>query len=148
MKNIEIITLKSSFVLIDMPDNYDVYKVHTERGIYSKLCPVNEMNENQWKDIVDLHYSQLGFEDYDSDCEFNVLNTATESGLSLLRANGVVLENLFGEEPALSDYIFEEHPELVGNPKEYDHDKFEYDHSYWAKAQSEVWNNPYIFIKL
>lgn len=42
------------------------------------------------------------------------------------------------EEPNREDCIFEEHPELVGNPKEYDNDKFEEDCNKYQTALSKV----------
>lgn len=42
------------------------------------------------------------------------------------------------EEPNKEDYIFEDHPELVGNPKEYDLDKFESDLKEYEEAKSRV----------
>ncbi|MGJ1369556.1 hypothetical protein [Sphingobacterium spiritivorum] len=125
-----------------------IEQIDLPQGHWKILNQFSQLTEDQWQDIVDV--SDEGFECWnyeENDWGYHGFDPES-SGLSLLRANEVRLENLFGEEPALSDYIFEEHPELVGNPKEYDHDKFEYDHSYWAKAQSEVWKNPYIFIKV
>ena len=42
------------------------------------------------------------------------------------------------EEPNLDDFIFEEHPELVGNPKEYNYDAFEKYLNEYQAAQDRV----------
>lgn len=54
-------------------------------------------------------------------------------GMYVASKDGEVLE-----EPRIEDYIFEHHPELVGNPKEYDYDSFELDSSDYRIHQSEV----------
>ncbi|MGJ1362912.1 hypothetical protein ACR79B_20630 [Sphingobacterium spiritivorum] len=161
MKKTEITTGKATIVVVDMPEGaikinvvegcygneykdkivYNL-KEYTEnqilnhieqidlpQGHWKLLRQFSQLTEDQWRDIVDLHYSQLGFEDYDSDCEFNVLNTATESGLSLLRANGILLEN-----PVTVD--------LTGN------NELNCDYAEWQSFESQLWKNPYIFIKV
>ncbi|MDV3774046.1 hypothetical protein CMU14_13265 [Elizabethkingia anophelis] len=42
------------------------------------------------------------------------------------------------ERPDLEDYIFEEHPELPGNPKEYDDDAFQKDYDVYEQACERV----------
>lgn len=42
------------------------------------------------------------------------------------------------ERPDLEDYIFEEHPELPGNPKEYDDDAFQKDYDVYEQARERV----------
>lgn len=44
----------------------------------------------------------------------------------------------FLEEPNKKDYVFEHHPELVGNPKEYDDDKYRDDCLEWIVAKEKV----------
>ncbi|MGJ1432871.1 hypothetical protein ACR79M_14950 [Sphingobacterium spiritivorum] len=151
MKQKQITTGKATIVVVDMPEgSFDpiiedcMLKYYVDKhiegtgsvwhtkfpfGNYKPLGLPSWITEDQWKEIVDLHYSHLGFDDYDSDCEFNVLNTATESGLSLLRANGVVLEN-----PVTVD--------LSGN------NELNCDYAEWQTFESQIWKNPYIFIKV
>lgn len=145
IKSKDIKTEKVVMVAIDFPDGF---KAFAPEGTYKSIGSAHEVTEEQWKGIVE----QIGVDEWDvfvnyvdERCAFE---TATESGLSLLKANGVVLENEFGEEPKLSDYVFEEHPELVGNPKEYDQDKFDSDYQEWQKCQEQVWSNCQLFIKL
>lgn len=52
------------------------------------------------------------------------------------------------EEPNKQDYIFEHHPELTGNPKEYDEEKYQNDCLEWILAKEKVllvfdFNNPH-----
>lgn len=97
--------------------------------------------------------THISFKDYNtlsdglSIANQHLFGTAKESGISLLKANGVLLENTFDSEPQLSDYVFEDHPELVGNPKEYDLDTFNIDSYKWQQAQEQVWLNTHVFIK-
>lgn len=42
------------------------------------------------------------------------------------------------EEPILKDFVFEDHPELVGNPKEYDYEKFEQAELEYHQAKERV----------
>jgi len=46
------------------------------------------------------------------------------------------------------DNEFEEHPELVGNPKEYDNERFEIDYKQWKSAQSNITEKLLILQKL
>ncbi|MFT5724169.1 MAG: hypothetical protein ACI9JN_001286 [Bacteroidia bacterium] len=61
------------------------------------------------------------------------LSQQNDLGMYVASKDGEVLE-----EPRIEDYIFEHHPELVGNPKEYDYDSFELDSSDYRIHQSEV----------
>lgn len=121
------------------------------KGDWKYIGKASELSEKDWKGIVDpyalnrIFYTVYGKFSVDNPAYFT---TASESGMSLLKANGVVMENEFGDEPKLNDYVFEDHPELVGNPKEYDNEKFQSDHKEWEKGQEQVWENPHVFIKL
>lgn len=134
-----------------------VESIKVPSGRWKPVGKLTALSEEDWKGIVDSEYFDRGRERLELFVNYSIQLTktfsdtmsATESGFSLLKANGVVMENDFGEEPVLSDYVFEEHPELVGNPKEYDYEKFESDYKEWEQAQEQVWSpNTHVFIKI
>lgn len=49
----------------------------------------------------------------------------------------IYFENPF-EEPKKNDYVFEEHPELVGNPKEYDEETYQLDLQDYQTSQENI----------
>lgn len=59
----------------------------------------------------------------------------------------IFFENPF-EEVNKNDYIFEDHPELVGNPKEYDEEKYQNDLQQYQTAQENITQKLLILQKL
>lgn len=112
------------------------------------LGQFSQITEDQWKEIVESDYR--GYKHYWKDNGFvprgfnHRYKTATESGLSLLRAHGVVLENPLGVWNGLDGrpQTFPDGAQFNSAIELYNFQKK------WDKAQSEVWKNPYIFIKL
>lgn len=66
------------------------------------------------------------------ECEPQYHNSGV-TGMSIVYESG---------EPKLEDYVFEDHPELVGNPKEYDMDRFNKDLKEWEEAQESQSGEP------
>lgn len=54
-------------------------------------------------------------------------------------------EGNFLNEPNKKDYVFEHHPELVGNPKEYNEDKYRDDCLEWIMAKEKVLFEGFVF---
>lgn len=109
-----------------------------------KMGNAHQLTEEDWKGIVDS-WTNGYYQDYENDVnhppidgedyiDLFCIGTATESGLSLLKANGVVMENSLGEEPLRYT------PDIGSDFVPY-HDK-------WKEAQEQVWLNPQVFIKL
>lgn len=189
MKNIKIKTLKTTLIVIDMPENFTevhlsdktryadgkgnrltLHVQHRKRlegedlhtwlseqhsrhifdgeGEYKLLGHPSELTEEDWKGIVgtvkdtphgDTDQLVDRFENY-AKHGYLSCNSATESGLSLLKANGVVMENCFGEKPDSNDDYYRDAMGIT--------DEFYKALAEWNKAQSKVWLNPQIFVKL
>lgn len=171
MKQKQITTGKATIVVFDMPeeaikphiyivgeltylvyhvksgDGYEQVNVPISEGKWDSIGPLSQVTEDQWKEIVDQslhtglhpHYVN-GINPPNAYCYQN----ATESGLSLLRANGVLLENPLGvwNGPDGRPQTFPDGAQFNSAIELYNFQKK------WDKAQSEVWINPYIFIKL
>jgi hypothetical protein len=163
MKQVTITTCKSTIVVVDLPKDafnvkcisfppygiiYTSYVGKSKRGLciktdspFERLGSPSQVTEEQWKGIVDFHDKPDG---YYRDYLYHTIKaphiwktTATESGLSLLKANGVVLDNPIGTKPRWDELA----------PSEYPHDYLEHLQR-WQQAQEQVWSNPQIFIKL
>lgn len=103
MKQKQITTCKATIVVIDMPEDVILEEVNSIQGMinFQTRClgPLSQVTEDQWKEIVDQslhtglhpHYVK-GINPPNTYC----YEDAAESGLSLLRAHGVVLENPLG----------------------------------------------------
>lgn len=149
MKKIEIKTEKATLLVVDLPlattkitevssfPNNGVYFNFIDKdGSYESglksgmiktdykvkhLGKVSEITEEEWKGIVDsfelFNNINVGYKNYYQDEP--VMDNATESGLSLLKANGILLQSK--NTPLLS--------------------------SSWMEAQQKVWYNPHVFIK-
>ncbi|MGJ1369557.1 hypothetical protein [Sphingobacterium spiritivorum] len=168
MKTIEITTGKATIVVVDMPEECFVSQISIGGGLIEtaigfpdgsyrginkfnqnlkELGPLSQVTEDQWKEIVDQslhtglhpHYVN-GINPPNAYCYQN----ATESGLSLLRANGVVLENALGTWNG-SDRRPQTFPDGAQFNSAIELYNFQ---KKWDKHQSEVWKNPYIFIKV
>ena len=134
MKTIKITTGKATIVVVDMPDDVTLEEVNSIQGMinFQTRCLglYSQVADLQWDLIVET-VPQYYWRDY----EFlnrrfdHMCSCPTESGLSLLRANGVVLEN-----PVTVD--------LTGN------NELNCDYAEWQSFESQVWKNPYIFIKV
>lgn len=97
----------------------------------------HDLTEEAWKRIVVNHEipfdkGNFCYPDYMvyGSKGFKAFDTATESGLSLLRANEVYFENPLGEKPCENDYDFDG---IING--EYD---FNYDTSKWINAQENT----------
>ncbi|MGJ1424536.1 hypothetical protein ACR79B_11125 [Sphingobacterium spiritivorum] len=154
MKQKQITTGKATIVVVDMPEGaikinvvegcygneykdkivYNL-KEYTEnqilnhieqidlpQGHWKLLSQFSQLTDDQWKDIVDMDKT------YYSTLTKNWSPSPTESGLSLLRANGVLLKN-----PVTVD--------LTGN------NELNCDYAEWQSFESQIWKNPYIFLK-
>ncbi|MGJ1419965.1 hypothetical protein ACR79T_10090 [Sphingobacterium spiritivorum] len=161
MQTIKITTGKATIVVVDMPEgstghirilgapnrtmiraqiiscangtskgrtSYFV-KHNIPQGHWKLFGHLSQVTEDKWQDIVDV--SDEGFECWnyeENDWGYHGFDPES-SGLSLLRANGVLLEN-----PVTVD--------LTGN------NELNCDYAEWQTFESQVWKNPYIFIKL
>ena len=144
----KIIKAKVTIVLIDILDHHvanvthiapglDTLTVQDVRtgdyvfgvnGMYRPLGELSRLSEEDWKGIVD-------YNTYYSTLTKSWEGSATEFGLSLLKANGVVMENPMGEEPLRYT------PDIGSDFVPY-HDK-------WKEAQEQVWSpNTHVFIKI
>lgn len=174
MKQKTIVTSKVEMLVVDLPvdaknvrvgafdniyfdsksqgwDGYDL--IETPEGNWKHLGKATELTEEDWNGIVDYNECPdpfLGkikfYQKYPDSLNDNFVNTATESGLSLLKANGVVLENEFGDEPKLQETVPQHMLDKGYGSNDYV-DQL-YDGHQWQEAESKVWNNAHLFIKL
>lgn len=151
MNKIEIKTEKATLLVVD-DSNWDgcIYEfVGVNYNGYKHLGKVSEITEDQWKCIVDapvehkIHsYNPLltkryfRFKDYKSDAD--ILKTATESGLSLLKANGVLLENKYQDD--WDELCIWGHGDFSKDGKS--------SFDLYTEEQEKVWSNPHVFIKI
>lgn len=94
--------------------------------------------------------THISFKDYNtlsdglSIANQHLFGTAKESGLSLLKANGVLLENRHGKDKP-------NHIGYIGNPSKNDillmENQIKIKQHRWQQAQEQVWLKPHIFIK-
>lgn len=148
MKQVTITTCQATIVVVDFGELKKESYLYEFREIYPTeqwihLGGIKELTEKDWKRIADsfdlLGDINVGYKNYEF--EEPVHDTATESGLSLLKANGVVMENKFGEKP-----FFNPNPKSVTPYADlYEHNCREMQ---WQQSQDQVWSNPHIFIKL
>jgi len=93
MKQITITTAKATIIVFDLPEDALNFRgIESISGAEFKILgKATELTEEQWRTIVDSNHG--GFECYDKDMMLkncrNYCNSATESGSSLLSANGV-----------------------------------------------------------
>lgn len=67
--------------------------------------------------------------------------TALDSFISAIEALGFHWkDNPEGEKPNKEDYIFEDHPELAGNPKEYNEMAYLVDIGEWQESESKTFH--------
>ena len=165
MKTKQITTSKGDFLLVELPEGVSArYGDTIERtnllpdlpdGLWLHISRIDGVTEKQASEVVySCHIDdfQRVYCDY-LQGTFMGLSTALQSFNSLLKANGVLFENpLVENPPSITDrkYVFEDHPELVGNPTETDFDLFEKDLEEWQEAQSKVWSKErtYLFKKI
>ncbi|GEM_PF-1249849 len=159
-KKIKITTSKATIIVVNFPvqrGNAIAAAILCNPNFGEKdfrgstpLGPVSKISEDVWKGIVEfqvefdlnepepsttskqieIHY----FKDYLNDDFFGDCATATESGLSLLIANGVVLDN--PEKPHFISKINSEDDRAKSQ---------EQMESYFNEL-SKVWSNPHIFL--
>lgn len=149
MKQVTITTGNATIVVVDFSDIKKEEDLYQFRDVYtvdewSHLGGSKELEEEDWKGIVDQGAHSGLFSHYVAGVmppNIYCYKTATESGISLLKANGVVMENPLGEEPFYSPNMKSETPYA---------DLYEHNHrlACWQQAQSKVWVNPQIFVKL
>ncbi len=158
MKQVTITTGKATIVVVDLPEGafnikcvsfrpYGIYYIvksakapRGKVGCFVKtdfqvmnLGHVSKVSDDLWDKIVDWNEEHLFYFKYpNKDWQGDI--TATESGLSLLKANGVVMDNPLGEEPLRYT------PDIGSDFVPY--------HNKWLEAQKDVWLNPQIFVKV
>lgn len=165
MKKLEIKTDKATLLVVDLP--YPEIWIsragisfpngkggeHFISGNFKHIGKVSEITEEDWRGIVDsiIHYEPWTqyqavelFYNYESK-GFSYTYTSTESGLSLLKANGVLLENPLGSKPFYDEIV----PKKLIKEGYGSNDFVDvlYDLHQWESAQELVWSNPHIFIK-
>lgn len=131
---------------ISQGDTQGFYYIGTD---FKYLGKVSEITEEEWADIVDLpiehkidSYNPLlikryfRFKDYQSDA--NILKTSIESGFSLLKANGIILENKYQDD--WDELCIWGHGDFSKDGKS----SFEL----YTEEQEKVWSNPHVFIKV
>lgn len=167
MKQVQIKTGKVEMLVVDLPEGKsfseikiccETYYTATETTQYANsitaecisksskewnyLGKSTELTEEDWKGIVDQKdkgYGVLVNKDYAKDRFTHSLFTATESGLSLLKANGVVVENSLGKEPNNNCNEYTDMFTIAKRARK---------HQEWQEAESKVWRNAHVFIKL
>ncbi|MGJ1499641.1 hypothetical protein ACR79R_20175 [Sphingobacterium spiritivorum] len=174
MKQKQITTGKATIVVVDMPGNtyYELdpqfiykeiiinqqnglivskYKLDNDMSGYNCLGSLSQVTEDQWKEIVDskIVLNEVLLPKRKVWCNYlenrySIDFSPCKSGLSLLRANGVLLENPLGtwNGPDGRPQTFPDGAQFNSVIELYNFQKK------WDKAQSEVWKNPYIFIKV
>lgn len=153
MKTKEIKTSISTILVVDLPEGTEVVstdstyisynskslfgQIKAPEGRWQHLRQLTDITEEQWREIVDTSGHPF-YKDF-TEGGFGAVCTASESGISLLKANGVILENPEGSRP-----------ECDCNYTCGDADRYNcgMDHHLWQQAQEQVWSNPHIFIKI
>lgn len=117
-----------------------------EKLDYKYLGKATELTEEDWRGIVDYNECPdpfLGklkfYQKYPDSLNDNFVNTATESGLSLLKANGVEIENPLGDEPRFVPEEYDNTPE--------EERRFRNNLGAWCNIEDRLWRNTHIFIK-
>lgn len=162
MKQVEIVTSKVEMLVVDLPDGATGIDVIKYWGVRNKICfrtpyvkgweradnidisdgnwqytgKATELTEEDWDSIVDWNDENQYYYLYPSK-EWQGDITATESGLSLLKANGVVLDNELVEKPIMGDEYYNDGGD----------ERFEREYKEWQQAESKVWRNCHVFIK-
>lgn len=138
MKTKQITTSKATILVVDASDftkkDMRAWDINPE---WQHLGQLYDITEEQWREVVDGTKDSYGryymFENYEySKHPFDNkdLLTAKESVLSLLKANGVVLENMFG--------TYEENITSGDASVSFRN---------WMEENENVWQNVHIFIK-
>lgn len=149
-KQLEFTTSKGKFLIID--NHYETEESFSLALLEIKdfdnvveiteLGKVKELTEEQWKAIVDNHIipfdeSVTCYPDYTVD-GFKGLDTATESGMSLLHSLNVYLNNPYGEDKPVKLLHSNGSLDISEKLMKSYQDK-------WQEAQEKVWLNPVIF---
>lgn len=142
MKKLEIKTEKAALLVVD-DSNWDGC-IHEFLGVnyngYKYLGKVSEITEEEWKEIVDTGVDfvkeTINFIDYEDDS--SLYRSAIQSGLSLLKSNGVLLENKYQDD--LDELCIWGHGDFSKDGKS----SFEL----YTEEQEKVWSNPHVFIKV
>lgn len=121
------------------------------RGNWKHLGKAAELSEEDWKGIVDDVLiggivGTMGAGGYWAYAAYDKSNldgykTATESGLSLLKGNGVVMENPRGEMPEKCSC-------RTGQSMCFVECGLSLQYAKWREAEEQVWVNPHVFIKI
>lgn len=104
---------------------------------WNYLGKATESNEEDWKGIVGQSIHTNLYPHYVEGItppNLYCYDTATESGLSLLKANGILLENELGKYPESKKYEFTSIYERAVTE--------------WQESESKVWRNCHVFIKM
>lgn len=170
MKQVTITTGKVKMLVVDLPQGatlagivrdhlyyYSSSMTHHDYP-YSEIIPdgfegtecfqgISHITEEDWKGIVSsLSMTNTVFMDYkNKGC---CLDTATESGMSLLKANGVVMANELGDYPCDSGHGNNLKNSCINSCQGSCWNNTDFDHDEWEEAQSKVWLNPQIFVKV
>jgi len=130
--------------------NYTFYGL--PEGSWQLYGKASELTEEQWRTIVESDYFDgIGtmYANYEIERIFTFGKTkhrATESGSSLLSANGVMLENPLEEMPERHEYEFDVDENGFGVMTRCDEDQYLVDLKEWKAAQEKVWSNPYVLV--
>ena len=159
MRNVEFSTSKGEFYLVDFPEGANRFSVFNDRdnpyisyfksGDTGRLYvnyPLEvvgnpkELTEGEWGDICEeiAFGTYRGFINHQAegkdfrDIVESSFKSATQSGISLLKANGVFLENQLGEKPEPDYKVLwdQEGDDAV---------------QAWKEAQEKVYKNPMMF---
>lgn len=158
MKKIEIKTEKATLLVVDF--SLDRGKSIAEALLcnpisgnkefegYELLGKPSDITEEEWNGIVDTGVDFVKetthFIDYED--ESSLYRSAIQSGLSLLKANGILLENPLGVKP-MNDEIISKNLIKQGYGSN-DFVDVLYDLHQYESAQEIVWANPHIFVKI
>lgn len=144
MKTKEITTIKATILVLDMSGmtHAEINTSTVSKDIWHYLGQLSDITEEQWKQVVDDHddgyfYYPDGYKD--------TCDTAKESGLSLLKANGVILENDMPF-PDMNDSKYYDEPKPLDGSGFYQ-EIYNLDAIQWRDLEKQVWQNVHIFIK-
>lgn len=137
-------------------DTNGFFHLHTGLGRWYGFKILGEVTEDSISFDVEPYVEKITINDqvrrYPNYCINSVttgrfsLWSSSYSFRSLLQANGLSWVNEI-EKPNKEYYIFEEHPELVGNPKEYDNEAYENDLQEWQEAEIKKLKGKLIILK-
>lgn len=157
MKTKEITTRKATILVVYLPEGATglivndgniivaikylaAMDIKIPDGNWQHLGQLSDITEEQWKDVVEdskcFVTDEIGYIDYLNDDQLCPL--AKKSGLSLLKANGVLLENTITKPVKYKGDDFFKHQAKQ---------MYDFAINRWQQAQEQVWKNVHIFIK-